>query len=92
MKLRKDLATHIPTIPGQAPTMAYGITGGYKTSAAVAQRTLSVMTLNINGLTHHKLPFLAQLLLHYHIDVLICVDSRHTLDQVRSFKKKFEII
>ncbi len=89
MNLRRDMGTFAPTLPGQVSDMAYGIVGGYKSAQSHKDCTLSVMTLNVNGLTQHKLPMLCRMLQQDHVDVLICVDTRHSVDQTRSFNKKF---
>ncbi len=89
MHLRRDMGTLAPTLPGQVSDMAYGIVGGYKSAQSHKDCTLSVMTLNVNGLTQHKLPMLCRMLQQDHVDVLICVDTRHSVDQTRSFNKKF---
>ena len=89
LHLRRDMGALAPTLTGQVPDMAYGIIGGYKSTQAATDRTLSVMTLNVNGLTQHKLPMLCRMLQQDHVDVLICVDTRHSIDQARSFTKKF---
>ena len=89
MNLRRDMASLAPAFEGQAPTLAYGVVGSYKDLTVGASCTLTIMTLNANGLTSHKLPYLCSLLQQDRVDVLICVDTRHSEDQVRSFNKQF---
>ena len=62
MHLRRDMVPLAPVFGRQAPTMGYGVVGCYKDVTAGASCTLTIMTLNANGLTSHKLPYLCSLL------------------------------
>ena len=79
MNVHKDLGTLQPFLTGQVPDMAYGMLGGYKTTDAASRRTLSIITIHVNELTHHKLklPHLCRTIMQDMVDVLICVDTRH---------------
>ena len=90
INLRKDMGNLTPFMNGQASDMAYGILGSYKSIQAASLRTISVMTLNVNGLTYHKLPLLCKTLTQDKVDILICVDTRHSADNIRHFKRKFK--
>ena len=70
--------------------MAYGCIGCFKTPEAKSERSLSVMTWNLNGLTRHKIPFLIRMMQQDNIDVLVGIDCRHSPSSAKSYKKVFK--
>ena len=89
LSARQDLATSAPTLVHQAVNMAYNVQGCFKSKDAESAATLTVTSWNINCLTGHKAQLTARLMQQDKCDVLILVDTRHSPNTTRSFKKIF---
>ena len=86
---RADLAHSAPSLPQQAKGMAYNVIGGYKSDSASSHATLTVSTWNINCLTGHKARFVVEIMIQDKIDVLLLIDTRHSPQTARSFRRIF---
>ena len=89
-QLRYDMGQHGPIMTQREPTMAYGVKGCYKSPEAAQYRTLMVTTWNINGINGQKARLVVRLMKQDTSDILICVDTRHSEQTVKSLKKIFK--
>ena len=53
-----------------------------------ADQDLVIATLNIAGLTAHKLTILLRYMVAFHVDILCLQDVRLTIEQAKFFKKR----
>ena len=105
IQLRHDLTCTYATKDDHVPGTMFDVIGAmsinsaertrigcFKTTHAESVRTLMITSLNVNGLNGMKARTLAHLMKQDNGDVLVCVDTRHNENTIKSYRKIFKDI